>query len=178
MKKSVLLLSSSPRKGGNSDLLCDRFSEGAVQAGHLVEKIFLNEKNIHYCIGCGTCFDEGKCSQTDDMSEILEKMISTDVIVLSTPVYFYTMCGQMKTLIDRCCARYSEISNKDFYFIVTAAVDSQQSMQKTIEGFRGFTTCLTGPKEKGIIYGTGAWKAGSIKDKEAMTEAFEMGKAV
>lgn len=178
MNKSVLLLSSSPRKGGNSDLLCDRFSEGAILAGHQVEKIFLNDKNINYCTGCADSFEVGKCSQTDDMTEILERMISADVIVMATPVYFYTLCAQMKTLIDRCCARYSEINNKDFYFIVTAAVDSQQSMQKTIEGFRGFTTCLTGPKEKGIIYGTGAWKAGSIKDKESMTEAFEMGKIV
>ena len=137
MNKSVLLLSSSPRKGGNSDLLCDRFSEGAALTGHQVEKIFLNDKNINYCTGCAECFEVGKCSQTDDMSEILEKMISADVIVMSTPVYFYTMCGQMKTLIDRCCARYSEISNKDFYFIVTAAVDSQQSMHEDHRGIQG-----------------------------------------
>ena len=178
MNKSVLIVSSSPRKGGNSDLLCDRFAEGATLSGHQVEKIFLNDKKINYCKGCAECFDTGKCSQEDDMTGILEKLISADVIVMATPVYFYTMCGQMKTMIDRCCARYNEITNKDFYFIVTAAVDSRQSVMRTIEGFRCFTTCLTGPKEKGLIFGTGVWNAGSVKDMESMTEAFELGKSV
>jgi len=152
--------------------------KGAEDAGHHTEKIFLKEKKINYCSGCGTCFNTGKCSQKDDMSEVLEKMISADVIVMSTPVYFYTMCGQMKTLIDRTCSRYTEINKKEFYFIVTAAVNNKAAMQRTIEGFRGFTSCLNNPKEKGIIYGTGAWEKGDIKSKKAMDVAFEMGKAV
>ena len=176
--KSVFVLSSSPRKGGNSDILCDQFMKGAEEAGHHTEKIFLKEKKINYCSGCGTCFNTGKCSQKDDMAEVLEKMISADVIVMATPVYFYTMCGQMKTLIDRTCSRYTEINKKEFYFIVTAAVNNKAAMERTIEGFRGFTSCLNNPKEKGIIYGTGAWEKGDIKSKKAMDVAFEMGKAV
>jgi len=152
--------------------------KGAEDAGHHTEKIFLKEKKINYCSGCGTCFNTGKCSQKDDMAEVLEKMISADVIVMATPVYFYTMCGQMKTLIDRTCSRYTEINKKEFYFIVTAAVNNKAAMQRTIEGFRGFTSCLNNPKEKGIIYGTGAWEKGDIKSKKAMDVAFEMGKAV
>jgi multimeric flavodoxin WrbA len=178
MSKKVLILSASPRKGGNSDLLCDQFMKGAKEAGHKTEKVFLKDKNINYCTGCGTCFNTRKCSQKDDMAEILEEMILADVIVMATPVYFYTMCAQMKTLIDRTVARYTKINNKEFYFIVTAAVNSQPSMQRTIEGFRGFTSCLSGAKEKGIIYGTGAWKIGEIKGKKAMNLAFEMGKAI
>ena len=119
-----------------------------------------------------------KCPQKDDMADILSKMISTDIIVLATPIYFYTMCGQMKTLIDRTCARYTEIKNKDFYFIITAADENKQAMERTIEEFRGFTTCLDVPNEKGIIYGTGAWNIGDIKGSNAMNQAFEMGKAV
>jgi multimeric flavodoxin WrbA len=178
MSKKVLILSASPRKGGNSDLLCDQFMKGAKEAGHKTEKVFLKDKNINYCTGCGTCFNTGKCSQKDDMAEILEEMILADVIVMATPVYFCTMCAQMKTLIDRTVARYTKINNKEFYFIVTAAVNSQPSMQRTIEGFRGFTSCLSGAKEKGIVYGTGAWKIGEIKGKKAMNLAFEMGKAI
>ena len=112
------------------------------------------------------------------MPEVLEKMISADVIVMATPVYFYTMNGQMKTLIDRTCARYTEINDKDFYFIVTAADDSKQAMERTFEGFRGFTSCLEGANEKGVIYGTGAWNIGDIKGSKAMEQAYEMGKAV
>lgn len=176
MSKRVLVLSSSPRRGGNSDLLCDQVIMGSRKTGHKTEKIFLKDKKINYCTGCGTCLNEGKrCPQKDDMVEILEKMISADVIVLATPVYFYTMCAQMKTLIDRTCSRYTEISNKEFYFIVTAADNSKKKMEGTVEGFRAFLSCLTGPKEKGIIYGTGAWNMGEIKGKPAMKEAYDLG---
>ena len=177
MSKSVLILSASPRKGGNSDLLCDQFMHGAKEAGNHVEKIFLRDKKINYCAGCGACQSNGgKCVQKDDMAEALDKMIAADVIVMATPVYFYTMNGQMKTLIDRTCSRYAEISNKEMYFIMTAAVEEKELLERTLEGFRGFTSCLSGAMEKGIIYGTGAWKAGDIKGSAAMTQAYEMGK--
>lgn len=178
MSKRVLVFSASPRKGGNSDLLCDQFVTGAQEVGHQAEKIFLKDKKINYCTGCGACFGGKKCSQKDDMTEVLEKMVSADVIVMATPVYFYTMNGQMKTLIDRTCSRYTEIKNKDFYFIVAAADGSNPAMERTLEGFRGFTSCLTKPKEKGVIYGTGAWNVGDIRGKPAMKEAYELGKAV
>jgi multimeric flavodoxin WrbA len=176
MTKKVLILSASPRKGGNSDLLCDRFMHGAREAGHQAEKIFLRDKKITYCTGCGVCQSNGgMCVQKDDMAEVLDKMVAADVLVMATPVYFYTMNAQMKTLIDRTCARYAEISNKEMYFIVTAADSRKQAMERTLEGFRGFTSCLTGAREKGIIYGTGAWNMGDIKGSKAMTQAYEMG---
>ena len=179
MSKKVLILSASPRKGGNSDLLCDQFMIGAKEAGHSVENIFLRDKEINYCTGCGACFNtEEGCSQEDDMPEVLEKMLAADIIVMATPVYFYTMNGQMKTLIDRTCSNYMEIKDKEFYFIATAADESKQAMERTFEGFRGFTSCLEGANEKGVIYGTGAWNIGDIKGSKAMEEAYEMGKAV
>jgi len=179
MSKKVLELSASPRKGGNSDLLCDQFMRGAREAGNQVEKICLSNKRINYCIGCGACQGNGgKCVQKDDMAEVLDKMIAANVIVMATPVYFYTMNAQMKTLIDRTCSRYTEIRNKDFYFIVAAADSSKRAMERTLEGFRAFTSCLSRAKEKGIIYGTGAWNIGDIKKSDAMNKAFEMGKTV
>ena len=176
MTKKILVLSSSFRKGGNSDTLCDQFVKGAVEAGHQVEKIFINDKKIGYCHGCGVCNTTHKCVLHDDMAEILEKMIAADVIVMATPVYFYTMDAQMKTLIDRCVARYTEISNKAFYFIATAADGEKRSLERTIEGFRGFLYCLEGAREKGIVYGSGAWKKGDIKESPALNEAYEMGR--
>jgi multimeric flavodoxin WrbA len=97
---------------------------------------------------------------------------------MATPVYFYTMCGQMKTLIDRTCARYTEISNKQFYFIIAAADNSIPAMERTLEEFRGFTSCLDEPEEKGIIYGVGAWNKGEIKPMPVMEEAYTTGKTV
>jgi multimeric flavodoxin WrbA len=179
MNKKVLLLSSSPRRGGNSDLLCDQVALGAQEAHHHAEKIFLKDRKINFCTGCGTCLNGKKpCPQKDDMAEILEKMIASDVMVMATPVYFYTMCGQMKTMIDRCCSRYTEISNKEFYFIVTAADTIKPAMERTLEGFRAFMSCLNGPQEKGVVYGVGAWNIGEIKKSEAMQLAYEMGKNV
>ena len=179
MSKKVLILSASPRKAGNSDLLCDQFMLGAKEAGNQAEKIFLRDKRINYCTGCGACqCNGGKCVQKDDMAEVLDKMIAADVIVMATPVYFYTMNAQMKTLIDRTCSRYTEIRNKDFYFIVAAADSSKKAMERTLEGFRAFTSCLGRAKEKGIIYGTGAWNIGDIKGSKAMTQAYEMGEKV
>jgi len=179
MSKKVLILSASPRKGGNSDMLCDQFMLGAKEAGNQTEKIFLRDKTINYCTGCGTCFNMGEgCPQKDDMAEILEKMMAADVIVMATPVYFYTMCGQMKTLIDRTCAGYKKILNKDFYFILTAADSSKPAMERTLEEFRGFTGLLKNAKEKGIIYGTGAWEKGDIKGMPVMHDALKMGKTV
>lgn len=177
MSKKILAISSSFRKGGNSDMLCDQFIRGAQEAGNDVEKIFVNDYKINFCRGCGACNITHKCVQKDDMSVILDKMIEADVIVLATPVYFYNMNGQMKTLIDRTVPRYEEMRNKDFYYILAAADESQANMQKVIQSFRGFTEdCLEGAKEKGIIYGTGAWQIGDIMGSPAMEEAYKMGK--
>lgn len=177
MSKKILVLSASPRRGGNSDTLCDRFIDGAKEAGHETEKIVLRDKKIGYCLGCGACSERGEaCPQKDDMAELLDKMIGADTIVMATPVYFYTMDAQMKTLIDRTCSRYTEISGKEFYFIVTAADEGTDAARGTIDGFRCFTSCLTEPKEKGIIYGLGAWRVGEIEGSPALREAYEMGK--
>lgn len=177
--KNVLIVSASPRKGGNSDMLCDQFAKGAKESGHKVEKIFLASKKIGYCIGCGVCNSTHKCVQKDEMAELLDKMVEADVIVLATPVYFYSMDGQMKTFIDRTVPRYTEIKNKDFYFIMTAADTQKENLKRTMETFRGFTEdCLEGAKEAGIIYGTGAWNVGEIKSTPAYEEAYKMGRSI
>ena len=89
MGKNILILSGSPRKGGNSDLLCDEFLRGAQEAGHDVEKVRVAEKKIAPCSGCCYCQDhDGACAHRDDMADLLQKMIDADVLVLASPVYF------------------------------------------------------------------------------------------
>ena len=175
--KDILVISASPRKGGNSDSLCDEFIKGAKEAGHNTEKIRLSEHKIGYCLGCGVCNNTHLCVQKDDMKEILNKMVEADVIVLATPVYFYTMDAQLKTLIDRTVPRYTEISNKEFYFITTAADKDKSMLEKTVEGLRGFTEdCLDNPIEKGVIYAAGVWQKGEVNSTEFMKQAYEIGK--
>ena len=179
MSKKVLILSGSPRKGGNSDLLCDEFLRGAQESGNQVEKVFLRSKKVAPCKACYYCKNSGgKCAIPDDMAEILDKMQAADVIVMASPVYFYSIGAQMKAVIDRSVARWTNIPNKEFYYIMTAAEDSDTVMDCTLECFRGFAACLDGAQEKGVIYGKGVYEAGAIKGLPAMREAYEMGKQV
>lgn len=178
MSKKLLVISSSPRIHGNSDRLCDQFILGAIAAGHQSEKINLQGLNIAYCSGCGVCFKTHVCSQRDDMDGLLAKMIECDVLVLATPVYFYNMTAQLKTLIDRTTPRYNDLKNKDIYLIATMADSGNSSMERTFDGIRGFTELLPGSKEKGLIFGHSAWKIGDIDKTEAIKIAYDMGKGI
>lgn len=178
MSKKVLILSGSPRKAGNSDLLCDEFMRGATEAGNEVEKIRVAEKKIDYCSACYYCKDTGLCAKKDDMADILQKMIDADVIVLSSPVYFYSIDAQLKTVIDRTVARWTEVKDKEFYYIITCADNENKAQKRTIECFRGYADCVEGAKEMGIIYGTGVYEKGEIKNSPAYKEAYEMGLSI
>ena len=173
--KNILILSASPRRGGNSDMLCDEFMKGALKAGHKVEKVALREKSLHPCLGCEGCLNTHVCVQKDDMAALLDKLVEADVIVMATPVYFYTMCAQMKTVIDRTLPRYTDISGKEFYFIATAADGNRAALARTIEAFRGFTDCLEDAREQGVILAPGVWKKGDVAGSAAMEEALTMG---
>lgn len=172
MSKNVLIISASPRKGGNSDTLCDEFMKGAIETGNQVDKIRLAELDIAYCSACYACKTKGHCVKQDDMEQVIAKMRNADVIVLATPVYFYTMCAQMKTMIDRTLggAQQTGLENKEFYLIATAA-DGKAAIERTVDGLRGYMECLPGAKEMGVIYGAGAWQLGDILKNPAMQEA-------
>lgn len=178
MSKNVLILSGSPRKGGNSDLLCDEFAKGAREAGHRVEKIRIAEKNIGFCRACYACKENGVCVIRDDMAEVLQKMVDADVLVLSSPVYFYSIDAQLKALIDRTVARWLEVKNKEFYYIVTMADEDAASADTTLACFRGYADCVEGAVEKGVIIGGGAYEKGEIKSHPAMQQAYRMGKHI
>lgn len=178
MSKKVLILSGSPRKNGNSDILCDAFAKGATEAGHEVEKIRVAEKNIGYCRACYACRGTGVCAIKDDMAEVLQKMIDCDVMVLASPVYFYSIDAQLKATIDRSVARWTEVKDKEFYYIVTAADGENEAAETTVACFRGYADCVEGAEEKGIVYGMGVYEKGEIKGSSAMSDAYEMGKNV
>lgn len=176
--KNVLILSGSPRRNGNSDLLCDAFGAGALDAGNAVEKIFVRDKKIGYCNACYGCRKTGKCVIQDNMAEVLEKMHWADVIVMASPVYFYSIDAQMKALIDRTLPQWTKLNSKEFYYIMTAADDSDTVMDCTLECFRGFAVCLNDAREMGIIYGKGVYEAGDVKNTAYMQQAYDMGKGV
>ncbi len=178
--KKVLILSGSPRKEGNSDILCDEFAKGALDAGNSVEKIRIAEKKIAPCTGCYYCKNNGgRCAFNDDMGDILQKIIDCDVLVLATPVYFYSMCAQLKTVIDRTVARWTEIANKDLFYIMTSADDDEDTMDSTLASLHGFAMCVDGYEEKGVLYGKGVYEKGDVRKREELMQiAYEMGNSV
>ena len=179
MVKKILILSGSPRRGGNSDTLCDCFLKGASEAGHEVEKYFISAHNIGYCSACYYCQShDGVCCKKDDMNTLMPKILEADVLVFSSPVYMYAISAQLKAVFDRMVAKYEVIRDKELYYIMTAAEDEPDTMDTALACMRGMADCIPGSKEMGIIYGKGVYKTGEVKDTDYPRQAYEMGKNV
>ena len=147
---------------------------------HATEKVNLLEKKLSPCLACYACMENHICAVEDDMAEIFPKLVSADVVVLASPVYFYSVCSQMSNHadIDRCLVNHKAIANKRFYFIITAADPQHEAGDGTLAAFRGFLRCLPDAKEAGVIDGTGTWDKGDIYQHPAYTQAYEMGQQI
>ena len=177
--KNVLILSGSPRVKGNSNILCDAFMSGAAEAGNQVEKVLVSHLKLTGCLGCNACKKNGgECVQKDAMVTIKEKMICADVIVLASPIYFYSMTSQLNTLLDRCYAFMDALTGKEFYYIISCAADSIAYTETMIASLRGFTCCLPDSKEKGIIYGIASPEIGDVRKGEAVELAYKAGRKI
>ena len=178
MGKRVLILSSSPRKNGNSDTLCHNFASGAKDSGNEVVEIFINDKNINYCKACAYCEKHnGVCTIKDDMVDIIKEIFASDVIVFASPVYFYSISGQLKTLIDRLVTAYRLITNKEIYYIF-AAGDKNPNFKIIELCMRGLISCFAGSKVMGMIQAGGVRKKGEVSYTEYLNEAYKMGAEV
>ena len=175
--KKVLILEGSPRLKGNSCILSDEFARGAEDAGYSVEKIAVARKKVAGCLGCNACYrNGGVCVQKDDMAEIREKMVEADGIVLASPIYFYSMTAQMKAVIDRSYAFFSQLAGKTFYFIISCAATDATFTETMQAALRGFTYCVPDSVEGGVILGTGVNDPGDVRNSPAMAQAYEMGR--
>ena len=174
--KKIVILSSSPRKMGNSDILCQQLKKGAEEAGNSVEQINLYDKNIGFCRACYACFKTGRCVLQDDMSEILEKTQSADVIVVATPTYFLTMNGMLKTTIDRFLPKWQDLGGHDVYLIITGH-DGKNGLRLVGEELTKIFENL-GNNIKGIIWGDGVWQKGEVIETSAMHNAYQAGLSV
>lgn len=174
----ILIISSSPRKAGNSEVLCEQFAKGASEAGHEAETLLLRKMRIAPCRACYTCMETHTCAIQDDMKEVFQKLQAADVIVLASPVYFYSISTQMKAVIDRCLVNHKSLTNKKFYFIVTAADPQHDAAEGTLAAFRGFLRCLPDAQEAGLIYGMGTWDKGDVYRHPAYEQAYQIGKEI
>jgi len=179
MSNKVVILSTSPRKNSNSEALAEAFAKGAVEAGNNVEMIRMREKNYRFCTGCFACQKTGKCVIKDDMAEIVPKMEQADVLVFATPIYYYEMSGQMKTLLDRANPLFvADYRFRDVYFLSSAAEDEEYVPQRAQSGLEGWIECFEKARLAGSVFGGGVTEAGEIEGSPALTEAFEMGRAI
>lgn len=179
MSKKILVISTSPRKGGNSDRLADAFLQGAQDGGNQVEKIWLGNKTIGFCKGCLTCQDTQRCIIQDDAVEIAKKMQAADAIVFATPIYYYGMCGQMKTMLDRVNPLYSsDYQFRDIYLLAAAAEEDESTVEGAIHGLQGWIDCFEKAHLAGTVFAGGVGSVGEIEGHPALKKAYEMGKNV
>ena len=171
-KKAVVLALLS-----NSDILTERLVAGARDAGHQVEEISLKGKELKYCIGCLACQKTQRCVQKDDALWIADKMKDADTLVFSTPIYYYEMSGQMKTLLDRMNPLYSsDYRFRRVYMLSVAAEDETYTAEKAVSGLEGWVDCFEKASLKGIVTGGGIGGANAApKHADVMRKAYELG---
>ena len=177
---SVLVISTSLRAKSNSDILAESLIRGAQDAGHEVEHISLKGKELKFCIGCLACQKTQKCVLKDDAAWITEKVKNADTLVFTTPIYYYEMSGQMKTLLDRLNPLYpSDYRFRKVYMLMTATEDEDYVPEKAISGLQGWVDCCEKAELAGSLF------CGGISDpdeasakKEEQDEAYEFGKSL
>ena len=176
----VLVISTSLRVKSNSDILAEQLIAGARDAGHEVEQISLKGKELKFCIGCLSCQKTQKCVLNDDAVWIAEKVKNADTLVFVTPIYYYEMSGQMKTLLDRLNPLYpSDYRFRKIYMLMTAAEDEDYVSEKAVSGLQGWIDCFEKAELAGTLFCGGIDAPGAASGrKDAQEKAYEFGKAL
>lgn len=179
MSKKVVVLSTSLRTNSNSELLAKSFVDGAKDSGNEVKYISLKNKDIRFCIGCLAFQKTGHCVIKDDVADIMNSVLEADVVVWSTPIYYFEMSGQMKTLIDRLNPMYSkDYKFRDVYLLATAAEEGDEVFEKVITGLNGWIDCFEKTTIKGTILAGGVSDSGAISGNDKLKEAYDLGSHV
>ncbi|MDP4118432.1 MAG: flavodoxin family protein [Bacillota bacterium] len=180
MMKKVLIISTSLHKDSNSEYLAKEFEKGAKEAGNEVEFISLVGKTIGFCTGCLACQKTQKCVIKDDAVEIAEKVKGADVLVFATPIYYYEMSGQMKTLLDRCNPLFpSDYAFRDVYLLSTAADEDESAMDGAVKGLQGWIDCFEKARLAGAVRGVGIGDSGEAKKHtDLLVKVYTLGKNV
>lgn len=177
--KKVLVISTSLRPRSNSHALADEFARGAAASGNEVKTVSLQDKEIRFCIGCLSCQKTGRCVIKDDAPEIVEMMREAEVIAFATPIYYYEMCGQMKTLLDRAIPLYgSDYRFTDIYMLTSAAENEHTTPQRAIMGLTGWIDCFDRAHLAGTVFAGGVNEQGEINGHIALKEAYELGRKI
>lgn len=175
--KKIIVVTSSPRKNGNSEILAQRFAAGATAAGNEVKFIAVRDIGLKFCTGCLYCNTHNRCVLDDGMNGLYEDFQNADILAFATPVYYYAVCGQMKTLLDRLNPLFARKNKfQDVYLLATAADDENSAMDGAVKDIQGWIDCFSGVKLKGEIRGIGVAEKGAINNTPFPEQAYEMGK--
>ena len=174
--KKVLIISTSLRRESNSHAMAESFARGARETGCDVELLTLHGKDIRFCIGCLSCQQSGKCVIADDMPEIMKKMHDADAICFATPIYYYEMSGQMKTLLDRSNPLFGgDYRFTDIYLLTSAAEDDPATPARTVAGLEGWIECFDRARLASTLFAGGVTAPGEIDGHPALAKAYSLG---
>ena len=173
----VLVISTSLRAKSNSDILTGRLVAGAKDAGHEVECVSLKGKKLGFCKGCLACQKTRKCVLRDDANIIAEKALAADTLVFVTPIYYYEMSGQMKTLLDRLNPLYpSDYRFRNVYMMSVAAEDDLNVPDRAVNGLQGWVECFGKASFAGSLFCGGINDPGEATNhSEAQDSAYSFG---
>lgn len=181
MSRNIVILNGSPRKGGNTALLCDAFTSGAESSGHSITRFDLQTMNIHGCIGCmkGGKDLASPCVQKDDMDAIYPAYREADIVVLASPMYYWSFTSQLKTAFDRLFAVAETDANcqnprKDCILLMAAEGDSESNWKPALNYYHALLGHL-GWKDCGTVLAGGVMNAGDIQGKPSLDEAKKLG---
>ena len=141
MSKKVLILMGSPRKQGNTELLCEEFARGAREAGHEVEMVLIRDKNINGCVACGACRSNGgTCVQQDDMQKIYPDLYSAQAVIFASPIYYFTMTAQIEAAFQRqYCIGKPPKATKIAMLLSSGSPGVYESAKAQLAAYCGFT---------------------------------------
>lgn len=175
-KKKVLIISSSLRPDSNSQALCEEVAKGVNAAGGEAQLIRLLGKKIGFCTGCYACQKLHHCVQTDDANEICRAICEADAVVFGTPVYYFTICAQLKAILDRSVQFWPEPKGKPYYVVATMA--EKASFANVLAAIQGYMDCFDGARIAGSVLATEVYEQGAVKSTKFMQEAYELGKTI
>ena len=148
-------------------------------SGHQVELISLRGKDIKFCVGCLSCQKTGACVFKDDVPAIMGSVLNADVVCWATPIYYYEMSGQMKTLIDRMNAMYpKDYRFREVYLLTTAAEDEKETPLRAESGLQGWIACFEKATLKAHLFCGGVNSPKEIAGNPKLQAAFNLGKTV
>ena len=175
----IILLERSPNRHGSSNMLAEHFKRGAEETGHSVEIIDTAHADIHPCTGCIHCGYEGPCVQKDDVENIRKKILDADMLVFVTPLYYYGMSAQLKTMIDRFCAFNSSIQRKHMKSaLLTAAWNSDDWTFEALEAHYKTLVRYLNLKDAGMVLGYGCGTPAMTERSIFPQQAYSLGKGL